>query len=169
MLSVIGSYLFCLYGWLREDFAIVLGQFISYYIYIWNINAKGKWRRLPAVVRLVLVLTPVVALGFVALHVDDAVQRLFRNDRVPLWLLIYGSAGQVLFTLRFVYQWVYSRGKGESTLPAGFWIISLTGSLCIVTYGIIRMDVVLMVGQSFGIVSYMRNLILIHREKKQWQ
>ena len=32
VLSIIGSYLLCIYGWLRHDFAIVLGQFISYYI-----------------------------------------------------------------------------------------------------------------------------------------
>ena len=35
--SLIGSYLLCIYGWLRDDFSIILGQFISFYIYIWNI------------------------------------------------------------------------------------------------------------------------------------
>ena len=46
VLSVIGSYLFFVYGVLRDDFSIVLGQFISYYIYLWNLNAKGVWKRL---------------------------------------------------------------------------------------------------------------------------
>ena len=51
-------------------------------------------------------------------------------------------------------------------MPAGFWAISLIGSLTIVTYGLIRLDAVLIVGQSFGIIAYIRNLILIKNEKK---
>ena len=39
MLSLIASTLFFIYGWLRQDFAIMLGQVISYYIYIWNLHA----------------------------------------------------------------------------------------------------------------------------------
>lgn len=39
--SLLGAYLLCLYGWLRDDFAIVLGQFISYYVYLWNLKVKG--------------------------------------------------------------------------------------------------------------------------------
>ncbi len=163
--SLAGSYLFFLYGWLRGDFAIVLGQFLSYYIYLWNLNAKGVWKKLPVLLRAILLLTPVVALGFAGKNAGEVVDRFLHNDGVPMWLLIYGSAGQVLFTLRFVYQWFYSRNRGESSLPAGFWIISLTGALCIVTYGIIRKDLVLMVGQSFGIVSYTRNLMIIKKEK----
>jgi lipid-A-disaccharide synthase-like uncharacterized protein len=34
------------------------------------------------------------------------------------------------------------------------------GSLTIVTYGLIRQDVVLIVGQSFGLVAYVRNLMI---------
>ena len=39
-LSIVGSYLLFVYGWLRDDFAIILGQIISYYIYIWNLGQK---------------------------------------------------------------------------------------------------------------------------------
>lgn len=44
-LSLAGAYLLCLYGWLRKDFAIVMGQFISYYVYLWNLKEKGVWGR----------------------------------------------------------------------------------------------------------------------------
>ena len=47
ILSVAGSWLLFIYGWIRDDFAIMLGQVISYYIYIWNLNQKGIWERLP--------------------------------------------------------------------------------------------------------------------------
>lgn len=167
MLSLAGAYLLCLYGWLRNDFAIVLGQFISYYVYLWNLNMKGVWRKVPMLVRVVLLLTPVAAICFVAGNAGEFVSRFLRNDDVPLWLLLFGSAGQILFTLRFVYQWFYSNHKGESELPSGFWLISLAGSLSIVSYGLLRHDIVLIIGQSFGFVAYIRNLILIKNEGKK--
>lgn len=167
ILSLAGSYLLCLYGWLRDDFAIVLGQFIAYYIYLWNLNIKGIWKRVPIIARFLLLFTPVVAICLVVGNAEAFVDRFIHNEDVPLWLLVYGSAGQILFTLRFVYQWIYSTHEGESKLPAGFWIISLMGSLTIVTYAIIRLDPVLIVGQSFGVVAYVRNLCLIRKEKKR--
>lgn len=166
ILSLAGAYLLCLYGWLRNDFAIVLGQFISYYIYLWNLNAKGIWRKIPQPLRGVLLLTPVVAIALLLGNAQTYIERFLHNEEIPLWLLLFGSAGQVLFTLRFVYQWFFSHRQGESRLPAGFWLISLAGSLSIVTYGLIRQDIVLIVGQSFGIVAYIRNLVLIKNEKK---
>lgn len=82
---------------------------------------------------------------------------------MPVWLLILGSAGQAVFSLRFVYQWIYSSRHGESVLPAGFWIMSLSGSALIVLYGVIRHDPVLILGQSVGFGAYARNLILSFR------
>ena len=93
-------------------------------------------------------------------------QNFFRNDNIPFWLVIFGSAGQVIFTLRFVYQYFYSRYKHQSTLPVGFWAISLFGSSVIIAYGIFRLDPVLILGQSFGFVAYIRNLVIGFKEKK---
>ena len=42
----------------------------------------------------------------------------------------------------------------------GHWIVSLAGSLTIVSYALIRHDIVLIVGQSFGIVAYSRDLMI---------
>lgn len=167
VLSLAGAYLLCLYGWLRHDFAIVLGQFISYYIYLWNLSVKGIWPKVPLLLRGVLLLTPVAVLCLVAGNAAEFAARFLCNGEVPLWLLLFGSIGQVLFTLRFVYQWLYSRRKGESRLPVGFWLISLAGSLAIISYGVIRRDPVLVVGQSFGLVAYVRNLVLIKNENKK--
>jgi lipid-A-disaccharide synthase-like uncharacterized protein len=50
-------------------------------------------------------------------------------------------------------------------LPAGFWIISLAGSIIIVSYGLFRRDPVLILGQSIGFISYTRNLVLIKNNK----
>ena len=118
------------------------------------------------VVKGLLVFTPIVVVSYLASDAIAFTDRFFNNDDIPRWLLIFGSSGQVLFTLRFIYQWLYSRKAGESKLPAGFWIISLIGSLLIVSYGILRFDVVLMIGQSVGLVAYTSNLIILHKEKK---
>lgn len=139
ILSLAGSYLLCIYGWLRDDFAIVLGQFISYYTYIWNLNLKGIWAKTPVWLKALLLVTPVVAIGFVIGNFGHFVDTFLQNDDIPLWLVVYGSLGQIIFTLRFVYQWFYTARIHQSVLPAGFWIISLVGSLTIVSYAIVRL------------------------------
>ena len=159
-LSIVGSYLLFIYGWLRDDFAIILGQIISYYIYIWNLDKKHQWKKLPFIIRTLLLLTPVAAILYMLKDASAFVDQFFRNEKIPLWLLIYGSMGQIIFTLRFVYQWFYSKRKDESLLPIGFWIISLFGSLIIVSYAVYRRDPVLILGQSTGLVAYSRNIYL---------
>ncbi len=160
LLSVAGSYLFFIYGWLREDFAILLGQFLSYYVYLWNLDWKGLWRKFILPLKLVLLLTPVAAAAFVIWRNPDFASRLMPDDGVPLPLLLFGSAGQVIFTFRFIYQWFYSVRRKESVLPLGFWTISLAGSLIIIIYGVFRSDPVLVTGQSFGFVAYLRNMMI---------
>lgn len=166
-LSMIASYLLFIYGWFRDDFPIMLGQVIAYYIYIWNLNKKDAWKRVPMLLRVLFYLTPIAGLGYILSDWSMFMEQCFKNDDIPLLLVIYGSLGQIVFTLRFVYQFLYSRAHGESVLPAGFWIISLTGSLIIVSYAIVRQDPVLILGQSFGFVSYTRNLVILHRQNMQ--
>ena len=164
-LSLLGSYLLFMYGWLRNDFAIILGQLISYYIYIWNLDKKESWRKCPVVIRYVLLLTPVAVMGYMFKDLPAFVNQFFKNEDIHLWLLVFGSLGQIIFTLRFVYQWLYSRRKNESVLPLGFWLISLTGSLIIVAYALYRRDPVLILGQSTGLLVYSRNIYLLQRNK----
>lgn len=166
VLSVIGAYLMFIYGVLRDDFSIVLGQLISYYIYLWNLNQKGIWQKIGIFVQTLLLATPVIAVLHLLKNASIFFQNFFCNDNIPFWLVIFGSAGQIIFTLRFVYQYIYSYRKHQSTLPMGFWAISLLGSSVIIAYGIFRMDPVLILGQSFGFVAYIRNLVIGFKENK---
>lgn len=167
VLSIVASYLFFIYGWLRNDFSILLGQLISYYIYIWNLNENGVWEKINLLIKVVLVLTPFLAIGFVLKNGNYFVDNFLTNKSIPLWLLIFGSLGQVIFTLRFVYQWLYSMRRNQSLLPVGFWIISLVGSGIIAIYGLIRLDPILILGQSVGFIAYTRNIALYRKESKQ--
>ena len=166
ILSVLGAYIMFIYGVMRDDFSIILGQLISYYVYLWNLGAKGIWKRIVPLLRIVLLLTPVAAVLMLLRNAAEYLQSFFFNDDIPFWLVIFGSAGQIIFTLRFVYQYLYSQRKHQSALPAGFWIISLIGSGVIIAYGMFRLDPVLILGQSFGFVAYIRNLMIGFKERK---
>ncbi len=163
LLSLAGSYLLFLYGWLRGDFAILFGQLIAYYIYIWNLNQKSDWQKIPLPLRWLLLLTPLAVILYSVSEAVAFAARFFNTDVIPFWLILFGSLGQILFTMRFVYQWYYSRKKRESVLPLGFWLVSLLGSCTIVAYALYRRDPVLIVGQSFGVAAYCRNIYLLCR------
>lgn len=164
-LSLLGSFLFFIYGWLRTDFAIILGQLLSYYIYIWNLNIQNNWKKINLIIRWIILLTPIIIIFTLLANATNQVERLWTN--IPLGLLLYGSIGQIIFTFRFIYQWWYSQKRGESLLPVGFWILSLVGSCCIISYGIFQKDPVLIIGQSFGFITYTRNLFLGKKSKHE--
>lgn len=81
------------------------------------------------------------------------------------WLII-GMAGQILFGLRFLVQWICSEVKKESHIPIVFWYFSISGGMILLVYAIHRKDPVFIVGQSMGIIVYLRNLRLIYKKEK---
>ena len=166
VLSLIAAFLMFIYGWIREDFAIILGQTLTYFIYIRNLQLQNVWKKFPRFLRWFFWVFPVVIVFYFFNNNQMDLHKLFKNENIPLLLLIWGSLGQLIFTFRFVYQWIYSERIKESTLPLGFWIISLIGSLMILSYAIIRRDPVLFLGQSFGFVVYIRNIILWKKSQK---
>jgi len=162
-LSLLASFLLFIYGWLRSDFAIMLGQVLTYFIYIRNLQIQGFWKKLHKLFRIFLFVFPVILVIYSYNNGQFDMQRFFKNDDIPLWLIILGSIAQIIFTLRFVYQWIYSEKKKESSLPLGFWILSITGSLLIIIYAILRKDPVLFTGHIFGSFVYIRNILLIKK------
>ena len=80
-----------------------------------------------------------------------------------LIFLIIGFLGQGLFASRFIVQWIYSEKQGKSSIPVVFWYLSIMGGIGLLIYAISRKDPVIILGQSFGIFIYLRNLILIYR------
>ena len=157
--STIGSMIMFLYGCLRNDFAIIFGEFLTFYIYMWNIKAKGLYDRLPRFVPIVQAMIPVAAL-FILMHdIPRFAENYFQDEGLPLGLILFGMAGQFTFKSRFIYQWIYSVRHKESMLPLGFWIIAVIGSIMIITYGAIRHDWVLIIGQ-LGIFVSIRNIMI---------
>jgi len=166
-LSLLASFLLFVYGWLRDDFAIMLGQVLTYFIYIRNLQIQGFWKKLHKAFRIFLYVFPLVIFWYTYNNNQFDMERVFRNEAIPGWLIVLGSVAQVVFTLRFIYQWIYSEKKKESILPLGFWILSTTGSLLILSYAILRKDPVLFVGHIFGIIVYIRNILLIKNSEHE--
>ena len=81
--------------------------------------------------------------------------------------LTIGFLGQGLFASRFIVQWIYSEKIGESRIPIVFWYLSIFGGLGLLIYAIFRKDPVIIVGQSFGIFIYLRNLFLIYKKSNE--
>ena len=78
-----------------------------------------------------------------------------------IWVSV-GLLGQVFFTGRMVVQWLMSERKRQSVVPPIFWWMSLGGALMLLTYFMWRRDIVGMLGQSFGLIVYVRNLYFIY-------
>lgn len=165
-LSLLASFLLFLYGYLRDDFAIMLGQALTYFIYIRNLQLQGAWLKMPKALRIFLWIFPLLIVIYGFNNDVYNAQKLFHNEDIPFWLLILGSVAQLIFTLRFVYQWVYSERRKISSLPMGFWLLSLLGSGLILVYGIFRRDPVLLVGHGIGVIMYTRNIYIQKNEIK---
>lgn len=164
-ISLLASILMLVYGILRNDAAILIGQILVYFIYIRNIQLKNDWKSMSIVTRMVILVSPVAILGYLFFGTDYSLATFFKNENNPLLLMIWGITAQIIFISRFFYQWIYSENRKESILPLGFWIISICGSSMNFLYGIFRLDPVLVAAHSLGMFVYLRN-ILIHYNKR---
>lgn len=163
-ISLFASFLLFVYGYLRNDFAIMLGQALTYFIYIRNLQLQGEWKKINKSLRWFLYLLPVILFIYSYNNNTYDVEKLFFNEAVPIWLLLLGSGAQVIFTFRFIYQWYYSERIRKSVLPIGFWLLSLTGATLILIYAVLRKDPVLLIGHLVGSIIYIRNIILSRKQ-----
>ena len=81
---------------------------------------------------------------------------------IKFWLLV-GFLGQIMFSMRFLIQWLASEKKKKSVVPTSFWYFSIAGGILLLSYAVFRKDPVFMLGQSMGVIIYSRNLYLIHK------
>jgi lipid-A-disaccharide synthase-like uncharacterized protein len=82
------------------------------------------------------------------------------------WLVLIGYAGQALFTMRFVVQWIATERARRSVIPVAFWFFSIGGGLLLFGYALSIKDPVFILGQGFGVFVYLRNLYFVFRERR---
>jgi lipid-A-disaccharide synthase-like uncharacterized protein len=88
------------------------------------------------------------------------------DPRDVMWIGI-GFAGQFLFMMRFLWQWIQSERRKRSVIPIAFWYFSIGGGMTLLAYAVHRGDPVFITGQALGVFIYTRNLLLIRREKRE--
>jgi lipid-A-disaccharide synthase-like uncharacterized protein len=162
--SIIASILLMIYGALRNDPVIIGGQMISYFIYLRNLKFKNLWQVIPFPIRWSAIIFPFAAIAWLLFSEQYNLNYFLEHNKIAGALIAWGGLGQVVFTFRFIYQWYWAERLQKSVIPNGFWLISLIGSLMIISYAILRLDPILFIGQIFGIFVYSRNLFIGLRE-----
>lgn len=160
-LSLFASILMFVYGYLRQDLAIMIGQILIYMVYIRNLQLQDQWKNSNTPIRLIAILSPIVIAFYLVFISNLNWVGLLKGANISSRLVAFGILGHLVFHGRFIYQWAYSEKNKRSSLPLGFWFISLTGALLIFVYALFRKDPVLLASHFLGMIVYLRNLYLL--------
>lgn len=82
------------------------------------------------------------------------------------WLDILGLAGQLVFSLRFITQWIESEKRGLSYIPVSFWYWSIAGSVILTIYWTFKRSPVGILANLPNTLIYLRNLQLIKKHHR---
>jgi lipid-A-disaccharide synthase-like uncharacterized protein len=81
--------------------------------------------------------------------------------------LAFGLVAQLLFSARFLVQWISSERAGQSVVPMAFWFFSMGGGLMTLVYGIAKREPIIILGQGLATIIYIRNIMLIVKNHGQ--
>ncbi len=159
--SVAGAVLMSRFSVHRAEPIFLAGYLVTLGIYLRNLwIARGSDSTLgPTAVTL-------MALAAWALVVTVGL-----NDLRPgygdslLWLMV-AVAGQMLWSSRFIVQWVLSERAGVSHIPETFWWISLGGNALMLSYAVKVGDPVWIAGLLLGPIVQVRNLMILYRARR---
>jgi lipid-A-disaccharide synthase-like uncharacterized protein len=84
--------------------------------------------------------------------------------KFDFWLA-FGLVAQLLFTARFLVQWISSERAGQSVVPIAFWFFSMGGGLMTLIYGLAKREPVIILGQGLATLIYIRNIMLIVKNR----
>lgn len=173
-ISLIGNLLLLLHSFIQIQFHVCIVQ---------GFNAVISWRNLdlmrPKPSSLTIKGVCLLLVGsFVAISLAFAMQDwwLMREGdwfRIPtapwqtasapsasIFWHILGTIAFFLFSSRFWIQWWFAEKAQASYFPLCFWWLSLLGAVLSIAYFIRINDLVNLVGPLFGLIPYVRNLML---------
>jgi lipid-A-disaccharide synthase-like uncharacterized protein len=82
-----------------------------------------------------------------------------------VWLTV-GLVAQLMFSMRFLIQWIATERSRVSIIPETFWYFSFVGGILLLAYAIYRLDPVFILGQATGLIIYSRNIYFIWLGKR---
>lgn len=162
-LSLLAALMFLLYGILRDDLVIIIGQLAAHFVYIRNLQLKKAWNLMPISFRVFAYLAPFIALAWMAFGPVHNWDDIISSSDLTHPIVLLGASGQIILSIRFIYQWYYSEKRKTSILPLGFWVISAFGTFVVGVYAIYKLDPVLLFSSGLGLFIYCRNMI-IHKK-----
>lgn len=86
--------------------------------------------------------------------------------KFDFWLA-FGLIAQLFFTARFLVQWISSERAGMSVVPMAFWFCSMGGGIMTLIYGIAKREPIIILGQALATVIYIRNIMLILKNRRR--
>jgi lipid-A-disaccharide synthase-like uncharacterized protein len=92
------------------------------------------------------------------MHTANLIRWWLMTPTRELVLVGIGLMAQLLFSLRFVVQWIATEKARASIVPEAFWYFSLAGGMLLFAYALYRLDPVFIIGQATGLVIYSRNI-----------
>ena len=92
----------------------------------------------------------------------DRVREIFWGESV--YWTVFGLAGNVMFTSRFVVQWYASEKLKQSIIPKNFWHLSFLGGMINLVYSVHVWKLPFILGSLLPPVVAFRNLALIARQ-----
>ena len=90
----------------------------------------------------------------------DALPWLYRES---IWWTCFGLFGNLLFTSRFLIQWITSERTRRLVVPPIFWHLSFWGSVISLIYALHVDKIPVILGYVFLPVMYFRNLRILKR------
>ena len=101
--------------------------------------------------------------GFLQPLLGRTMPWLYRDS---LYWTAFGLVGNVLFSSRFLVQWLLSERHRKVVVPPIFWHLSLWGSVISLVYALHIDKLPVILGYLFLPLLYGRNLALLRRERR---
>ena len=84
-LSLLGAILFFVYGYLRKDLSIMIGQALIYYIYFRNLQLQDQWKPSNIFFKIAVILSPIVIAGYLLFFSELDWSKLFTGENIAIW------------------------------------------------------------------------------------
>lgn len=173
-LSLAGNLLLSVHYFIQFQYQFLLIQTVNSFIAWRNLHIMGKKDKAltfkAGLLRLMIALLGVSVLCLVqndltsysTTFLQSPVGLLNTQDVSVFWHL-FGLFGALLFASRWWIQWYEMERSRLSQLTQAFWIFSIVGSLFSLFYFVRIADWVNIVSYAFGLIPYIRNMLLIRR------
>jgi lipid-A-disaccharide synthase-like uncharacterized protein len=181
-LSLAGNLLLFMHSFIQVQFHVCVVQACNAVISWRNLNLMqptNQQLRFQTIIYFLLASVGTTALAFSVqgLFLSEGIGDWFRlpafsGQNVPprslsLFWHFLGTLGVILFSSRFWVQWWCAERQKTSYLGPTFWWLSLVGGVLSLVYFVRIEDPVNIIGPLFGLLPYIRNLMLLQKQKVQ--